>query len=77
MKSTHTARLPKLVNARFGNAFTIRWYATAKDANTISALVKASGATYYEGKHRGQPCGRDTAYDYTDPVLGKMYAVTD
>ena len=77
MKSIHATRTIKHIQVRFRNDLTIRWYATEKDANTISARVEASGATYYGGERHGQPCGRDTRYDYIDPVHGNMYAVTD
>ena len=77
MKSKQTARLPKEVKFRAGCAFSIRWFATEEDANIIGAAVRASGATYNGGYYHGRPCGRDKGFDYIDPVLGQIYAVTD
>ena len=80
MKRKRTARLPVLpyhVKYRAGCAFSIRWFATEEDANIMGAAVRASGATYNGGYYHGRPCGRDETFDYIDPVLGQIYAVTD
>ena len=77
MKTKQTARVPEAVKYRAGCAISIRWFATKEDADIIGAAVRASGATYNGGYYHGRLCGRDESFDYIDPVLGQIYAVTD
>ncbi len=58
-------------------AFRIAWFATDADARAYGERVKLQGNRYNGGYFDGMPCGRDVTFDYDDPTLGRLYAVTE
>lgn len=56
--------------------FSIAYFTSEADAERYAAWVEALGRTYNGGWFDGTPCGRDPSFDYTDPHLGRLYAVT-
>ncbi len=77
MKTKRQAKLPVPVKTQSRICFGIAWFSTLSDAMTYAAYVEAKGYTYNGGFFHGMGCGRDESFDYTDAVLGKLYAVTD
>lgn len=57
--------------------FSIAYFASEADAHKYHDEVRRRGITYNGGWFHGMPCGRDKTWDHEDPVLGKLYAVTD
>lgn len=57
--------------------FGIAWYKTEAEANAADAICRERGYTYNGGWLDGKPCGRDSAWDYDDPVHGRLYACTN
>lgn len=56
--------------------FGIEYYLTEEEAIERGKEVRKRGDTYNGGLLDGAPCGRDTQWDYEDPELGMLYAVT-
>jgi hypothetical protein len=54
----------------------VDYYTSEADAAVAAQLIEARGDTYKGGFFDGAVCGRETARDYVDPVLGALYAVT-
>ncbi len=57
--------------------FGILYFDTPAKANKAARIVQARGDTYNGGWFHGMACGRATQFDYVDPKLGKLYAVTE
>lgn len=70
-------KLPEPVKTDSRICFAIRYFKTEQDADTYAAWVRSQGITYNGGYFHGMPCGRDKTWDYVDPELGQLYAVTD
>jgi len=73
-KKTTTAPKPVKLDVRI--CFAIGYYASEADAALAAAAGKARGDTYNGGYFDGMACGREKNWDYVDPVLGQLYAVT-
>ena len=69
-----TAPQPVKIDSRI--AFAIAYFSTEADATEYAKVVTARGDAYNGGYCHGMACGRDAGHDYTDPNLGKLYAVT-
>lgn len=69
-------KLPEPVKLDTRICFGIAYFKTEADAAAYDAHVRANGITYNGGWFHGMACGRDKTWDYTDPVLGPLYAVT-
>lgn len=68
--------LPEPVKRDSRICFGILYFATEADADIYAAFVREKGDTYNGGYFDGMPCGREPSRDYTDPELGRLYAVT-
>lgn len=68
--------LPEPVKRDSRICFSIAYFSTEADADTYAAFVREKGDTYNGGYFHGMPCGRESSRDYTDPELGRLYAVT-
>lgn len=76
MATRVSKRLPEPVKRESRICFGIVWFSSEQDAALYSEHVRQRGETYNGGFFDGAPCGRDTGFDYTDPNLGRLYAVT-
>jgi hypothetical protein len=56
--------------------FGIAYFTTERDAQRYAADVRRRGLTYNGGYFHGMSCGREPSRDYTDPALGRLFAVT-
>jgi len=74
-KPTSTIPTPVKIDSRI--CFAINYFTSEADADLFSADVLARGITYNGGWYDGMPCGREPGWDYTDPVFGPLFAVTD
>lgn len=68
--------LPKSVKYDSRICFAIAYFATEAEADIYGAYVRRKGYTYNGGFYHGYPLGRDKSWDYEDPKLGKLFAVT-
>lgn len=68
--------MPEGVKSEGRICFGIVWYATEEEADLAAEIVREHGRTYNGGWFHGMPCGRDRGFDYDDPELGRLYAVT-
>lgn len=75
-KRSKKPTLPTPVKLDSRICFGIAYFATEADAMAYDAHVRDKGYTYNGGFFHGMACGRDTTWDYTDPALGRLYAVT-
>lgn len=73
-RTRKTTPTPVKIDSR--NCFGIAYFTTEADAEQYAAAVRVRGDTYNGGYFDGMSCGRDTGFDYTDPELGRLYAVT-
>ena len=74
--TTTTTALPTPAKLDVRICFGIAYFTTLKDADRYAAHQRKIGATYNGGYFHGMPCGRDASWDYVDPTLGQLYAVT-
>jgi hypothetical protein len=72
----HTSQLPTPVKIDSRTCFGIAYFSSEADAARYAARVKLWDRRYNGGYFDGMPCRRDTTYDYTDPTLGRLFAVT-
>lgn len=70
------AKVPTPVKTESRICFGIAWFATEADADAAHNAIRQRGETYNGGFFHGMACGRDKAFDYDDPVHGRLYAVT-
>lgn len=68
--------LPQPVKIDSRICFGISYFATEADADRVAAEVQRRGETYNGGFFHGMSCGRDRSWDYVDPTLGPLFAVT-
>lgn len=76
-KKTAAPSAPVPVKSESRICFGIMWFKTEADADAAAEQVRAKGYTYNGGWYHGMACGREPVWDYTDPVLGRLYAVTN
>jgi hypothetical protein len=65
---------PAKVDSRI--SFGINYYTSKADADAVGKAVSARGDTRNGGFFHGTPLGRDASWDYVDPTLGPLFAVT-
>lgn len=69
--------LPKPAKFDSRICFSISYFTSEADAAVYAAYVAEKGYTYNGGWFHGMACGRETRFDHTDAMLGKLYAVTE
>ena len=77
MRKATKPALPNPVKIDSRICFGIAYFASEADADTFAAHVRAKDRRYNGGFFHGMPCGRDKSWDYVDPKLGQLYAVTN
>jgi hypothetical protein len=75
-KRVSATAVPEPVKISSRNCFGIAFFASELDAKLYDAYVRTKGDTYNGGFYHGESCGRDSGFDYVDPTLGPLFAVT-
>jgi len=76
-KRVKKSALPVPVKTDSRICFAIQYFTTEADADRFAENVREKNITYNGGFFHGMACGRDKGWDYVDPVLGQLYAVTN
>jgi len=74
-KTITTTPTPVKIDSRI--SFGLAYFTTEADANAYATMVEQRGDTRNGGWFHGEPCGREPGFDYIDPTLGKLYAVSE